>query len=101
MDMSYATIPMAGGSKTEKISPYVVSSEYKPDYHAIYVVDTDLGSSIFFNDGFPCDPKIHVPIELKEEEESAKRQDLLKNKEKKEGHWTMYVDGSMDKVGAA
>ena len=44
MDMSYATIPMDGGSKrlyNEKISPYVVRSQYKPDDHAIYDVDTN------------------------------------------------------------
>ena len=76
MDMSCATIPIAGGNKrlySEKISPYVVSSQEKPDNHAVYVVGTDLGSSIFFNDSLPCDPEIPVPIEVKEEEESAKR----------------------------
>ena len=70
MDKSYATIPMAGGNKRlyiEKISPYVVSIQDKPDNHAIYDVDTDLGSSIFFNDVSPYDPNILVPIEVKEE----------------------------------
>ena len=85
MDMSYATIPVVGGNKrlySEKISPYVVSIQEKPDNHTIYDVDTELGSSIFFNDCFPCDPEIHVPIEVKEEEESAKRQQALEKKNK-------------------
>ena len=67
MDMSYATTPMAGGSKllySEKISPYVVRSQDKPYNHAIYVVDTNLGSSIFFNDGLPYDPEIPLLIEV-------------------------------------
>ena len=77
MDMSYDTIPMDGGNKriyNDKISPSVVRSQEKLDNHAIYAVDTDLGSSIFFNDGLLYDPKIPVPIEVKEEEECVKRQ---------------------------
>ena len=60
-----------------------------------------MGSSIFFNDDLPCDPEIHVPIEVKEEEESAKRQEALEKKQKEEGLWTMYFDGSVAKVGAS
>ena len=58
MDMSYATIPRIGGNKrlySEKRSPYVDNNQEKPDNHAIYAIDTDLGSSIFFNDVCPCD----------------------------------------------
>ena len=83
MDMSYATIPMVGGNKrlySEKISPYVVSSQEKLDNHVFYVVDTDLGSSIFFNDGLPYDPEIPVSIEVKEKETFAKRQAALEKK---------------------
>ena len=83
MYMSYATIPMAGGNKRlyiEKISPYVVSIQDKPDNHAIYDVDTDLGSSIFFNDVSPCDLEIPSPIEVEEEEEFAKKQEDLEKK---------------------
>ena len=58
MDMSYATIPVPDGSRrlySEKRTPYVVSSQDKPEVHHIYAVDTDLGSSIFFNDAAPHD----------------------------------------------
>ena len=37
---------------SEKRTPYVVSSQDKPEIHHIYAVDTDLGS-IFFNDAVP------------------------------------------------
>ena len=50
MDMSYATIHVQDGSKrlySEKRTPYVVRSQDKLEVHHIYVVDTDLGSSIF------------------------------------------------------
>ena len=58
MDMSYATIPVRDGSRRlyrEKRTPYVVSSQDKPEIHHIYAVDTNLGSSILFNDTVPCD----------------------------------------------
>ena len=99
---SYATIPMVGGNKrlySEKISPYVVSSQEKLDNRDIYDVDTDLGSSILFNDGLPCDPEIPISIEFKEEGEFEKIQEDLENKQKEEGLWTMYYDGSVAKVG--
>ena len=76
MDIYYATIPMARGNKrlyNEKISPYVVSIQDKPDDHVIYDVDTDLESSIFFNDVSPCELEISAPIEGKEEEEYTKK----------------------------
>ena len=68
MDMSYATIPMVGGNKrlySEKRSASAVNSQEKPYNHHIHVVDTDLGSSIFFNAISPCDPKIPAQIESK------------------------------------
>ena len=71
MDMSYATIPMVSGNKrlySEKRSPFVVSSQDKSDDHAIYVVDTHLGSSNFFNDVYPSNPESHAHIEREEEE---------------------------------
>ena len=104
MFMCYATFPMAEGNKrlyTEKRSPYVVRIQEKTDNHVIYSVDTELGSSIFFNDVFPCDPEIPVPIENNEEEESAKRQEALEKKQKEEGPWTTYFDGFVAKVGAS
>ena len=69
MDMSYATIPVQDGSRrlySEKRTPYVVSSQDKPEIHHIYAVDTDLGSSIFFNDTIPCD--LESTLQMKSEE---------------------------------
>ena len=103
MDMSYATIPMARENKRlyrEKISPYVFSGQEKLDNHAIYVVDNDMGSSIFFYDVSPCDLEIPAPIKVKEEEESTKKQEYLEKKHKAEGLWTMYFDESVATVGA-
>ena len=64
MDMSYATILVLNENKrlySEKRSPYVVSIRDHLVVHHIYSVDTDLGSSIFFNDVYPCDSNVAVP----------------------------------------
>ena len=62
----------------DKITNMVKSQKkVQPDNHAIYDVDTDLQFFIFFNDGLPCDPGILVPIEVKEDEEFEKRQEVL------------------------
>ena len=81
--MPYATILVVGGKKilyNEKRSTFVVSSQEKPDNHHIHAVDTDLGSSIFFNAGSPCDHEITAQIESKEDEEYAKGQEYLEKK---------------------
>ena len=101
MDMSYATIPVQNGSRrlySEKRTPYVVSSQDRPDIHHIYFVDTDLGSSIFFNDIVPCD--LESTLQTKSEKNGVKKQDVLEKKQKRDGLWTMYFDGSVEKVGA-
>ena len=74
MDMSYATIPIRDGSRrlcSEKRTPYVVSSQDRPDIHHIYAVDIDLGSSIFFNDTVPCD--LESTSQIKSEENKKRR----------------------------
>jgi hypothetical protein len=53
MDMSYATIPVFGQDKRlyrEVLLKYMVSNKSQPSNHPIYSVETELGSSIFFND---------------------------------------------------
>ena len=99
MDMSYTTIPFFGEHKIlyrEKRSTYVVSGQDKPNNHPIYVVDTNLGSSIFFNDAH-VDPEIPITIEIKEDKEFARRQEALEQKQNDEGLWTMYFAGSISK----
>ena len=86
MDMSYATIPIRYGSRrlySEKRTPYVVSSQDKPEIHHIYVVDTDLGSSVFFNDVVPHDLEEELQKKSEEnKEKEAMEQDALEAKKK-------------------
>lgn len=52
MDMAFATILIFGEMRLNRETrlAYMVSSKEKPNNHPIYVVDTELGSSILFND---------------------------------------------------
>ena len=103
MDMSYATIHVLNENKrlySEKRSPYVVSSPNQSGVNYIYAVDTDLGSSIFFNGVSPCDSKVVVPNKAKKDKNVMNEQEALERKQKEEGVWTMYFDGSVAKVGA-
>ena len=82
MDMSYATIPIQDGSRrlySEKRTPYVVSSQDKPEVHHIYAVDTDLGSSIFFNDAVPhgLEAALQKKSEEQEKSEENKEKEVL------------------------
>ena len=99
MDMTYVTILVWNENKrlySEKRLAYVVSSQAQLDIHHVYAIDTDLGSSIFFNDISPCSSEIVAPQKDKKEasELEAKRKQMY------EGLWKMYFDGSVDKVGA-
>ena len=82
-------------------SPYVVSSQDKPEVHHIYAVDTDLGSSILFNDTVPCELEATLQENYEEiKKEEMMEQDALEAKQRREGLCTMYFDGSATKIGA-
>lgn len=52
MDMSYDTIPIFGTHRRlyrKKKMAYMITNEDNPENHPIYVVDTNLGSTIFCN----------------------------------------------------
>ena len=73
MDMSYATIPIFGEQRRlykEIRLAYMVRCKYKLNNHPIYVVDTDLGSSIFYKDlCFKDEKKEHGNVLDKENEQ--------------------------------
>ena len=77
----------------------MVSSQDKLENRPIYVVDTDLGSSIFLNDSTHVDPEFPLQIEFKEDKEFSKRQEALEKKQNEQGLWTMYFYGSRSKNG--
>ena len=60
-----------------------------------------MGSSIFFNDVVPHDLE-EAPRKKSEQdkEKEVMEQDALEAKQKREGQWIMYFDGSAAKIGA-
>ena len=56
MDLSYATIPIFGMSRRlyrENRLAYKINNKENPENHPIYSVDTDMGSSMLFNEAGP------------------------------------------------
>ena len=95
MDMPYAIIPLFGEHNKfyrENRLAYVVSSQERPENHPIYEVDTDLGSSIFYND-FHIEEDLPMAYERKEDKYFSKRQEALnKSIELKEYGNCIFMD---------
>ena len=52
LDFSYATIPVFGVQRRlyrESRLKYMISSKECPENHPIYAIDTEMGSTIFYN----------------------------------------------------
>ena len=69
--------------KSDKRTPYVVSNQDRPEIHHRYAVDTDLGSSFFFNDTVPCDLESTLQMKFEKNEEGIIEQNYLEKKQKK------------------
>ena len=56
MDLAYSTIPIFGEQRRlyrENILAYMINNRENPENHPIYSVDTDMGSSMLFNEAGP------------------------------------------------
>jgi len=87
LDMSYATIPIFGENRRlyrEKKLAYMVNIVEKPNNHPIYSLDTDMGSTIFFNGGG-------------EERFSFHKSSFVPTQEQLEGLWNVSFDGAVCK----
>jgi ribonuclease HI len=93
MDLSYATIPVFGGEHMrlyrEAQLAYIISDEKNPTNHPIYVVDTDLGSSILHLTDSP-----QPPLEIKNQ--SSTKCEITGQGVQL---WKMYFDGAYSKDG--
>jgi len=101
MDMSYATILVFGVQRRlykENGLKYIISSKECLENHPIYVVDIDLGSTIFLNQS-PPDKEGHLIIyELKQNIEEIKNEVDI-DMDVKEKWWTMHFDGVVSREG--
>jgi ribonuclease HI len=90
MDLSYATIPLFGGEQwrlyKEVRLAYLVSDHENPTNHPIYVVEDDLGSSIF-----------HMSDEMAEV--SVKKTTTAIEDSENNFVWKMYFDGACSREG--
>jgi hypothetical protein len=87
MDMSYATISHFGQYKRlyrEVLLKYMVNNKAQPNNHPIYFVETDIGSSILFNDlSFEEEvPKTDMDIKDKPDQQIDKFSDQQNKSEK-------------------
>jgi hypothetical protein len=102
MDMSYATIPIFFHDRClyrDVLLKYMVSSKTQPNNHPIYSVDTDISSSIFYNDlSFEEEELIEIMTADEDTvQKEAKCIDLKKCTENKA--WNMSFDGTVSKEG--
>jgi hypothetical protein len=91
MDLSYATIPVFGGEQRrlyrEIRLAYFVSDHNNPTNHPIYVVEDDMGSSIF-----------HMDEEMTEV--SVRKSITAVGDSEDHFVWKMYFDGACSKEGS-
>ena len=102
MDMSYATIPIFGEQRRlyrENMLAYMISSPEYPKNHPIYLVETNLGSTIFCNNA--SDEQFKCEIVLEKEKEPKKEKQVISNEmEMTEERWyNMNFDGAVSKEG--
>ena len=78
----------------------MISSKECPENHPIYVVDTEMGSAIFFNQSH-TNIEDHVIIsEIKQNIEEIKNEVDI-DLDVKEKWWTMHFDGVVSREGAS
>ena len=100
MDFSYATILVFNQQRRlwrENKLKYMVSSKECPENHPIYVVDTNMGSSIFFNSLEPPENPF-VMINAKGDNRKVKEEPEIKM-EQKAKLFTMHFVGACSKEG--
>jgi hypothetical protein len=102
MDMSYTTIPVFGHDRRlyrEVLLKYMVSSKTQPNNHPIYAIDTEVGSSIFYND-LSFEEEEPTTIMTTDEETAWETIECADPKDRtKNGVWNMSFDGVVSREG--
>jgi ribonuclease HI len=99
MDISYATIPVFGHDRRlykEVLLKYMVSNKTHPNNHPIYAIDTEVGSSIFYNDlSFEEEEPTTITTDEKTTWETIEKTESAEN-----GVWNMSFDGAVNREGS-
>jgi hypothetical protein len=102
MDMSYATIPLFGQDRPlyrEVLLKYMVSNKMQSNNHPVYSIDTEVGSSIFYND-LSFEEEESTTIMTTDEETTRKVAECIHPKDHAENEiWNMSFDGNVSKEG--
>jgi hypothetical protein len=102
MDMSYATIPIFVQDRQlyrEVLLKYMVSSKTQPNNHPIYSINTEVGSSIFYND-LSFEEEESITIMTTDEETARKSLECVDPKDRMKNEiWNMHFDGAVNKEG--
>ena len=101
MDFSYATIPIFGVQiklYRENRLKYMINIKESPKNHPIYVVDIEMGLSIFYNSEF-TDPKDHLVMINQKGDNKEMNEDPEISIDKKEQWFTMHFYGACSKEG--
>jgi ribonuclease HI len=103
MDMSYATILVFGQDKRlyrEVLLKYMVNNKSQPSNHPIYLVETELGSSIFFNDLCSEEKEIETSIADKDKSDGQMEEFSKQQDDAEDQVWRMNFDGAVCREGA-
>ena len=101
MDFSYVTIPIFNQHRRlwrENRLKYMINNKECLENHPIYTVDTDMGSSIFFNSFEP--PKSPFVMMKAKGDNREIKEDPKISIEQKSQWFSMHFDGACSKEGA-
>jgi hypothetical protein len=102
MDISYATIPIFIHDRRiyrEVLLKYMVSSKTQPNNHPIYAINTEVGSSIFYND-LSFKEEYPTTFMTTDEETVWETIECIDLKDRGENKvWNMSFDGTVSREG--
>jgi hypothetical protein len=102
MDMSYAIIPIFGQERRlyiEVFLKYMVSRKTQPNNHPIYSVDTEVGSSIFYNNLSFEEGKPTIVMHVKDKTEHRTKEIVDQQNNTTGEMWNMSFDGAASREG--
>jgi hypothetical protein len=100
MDMSYATILVFGQERRfyrEVFIKYMVSRKTQPNNHPTYSVDTEVGSSIFYNDLSFEEEEPKTVMTIKEKSDHQTEEITYHQNNEEDEMWNMKFDGASSK----
>ena len=102
MNMSYSTIPVFGIQRRlyrENRLKYMISSKECPETHPSYVVETNMGYVIFYNQS-PSEKEYHLTISEQKQNIEEMKSEVGIDVDAEEKWWFMHFDGVVSKEGA-